>query len=71
MYSVFTGAGYEIREDYDYAMSLAKRLKEEEGCQAVILLAHGDSGVIAENLKEGCDIDLVLGGHLHGRFEHL
>ena len=62
---VFTDAGYEIREDYDYAMSLAKRLKEQEGCQAVILLAHGDSGVIAENLKEGCDIDLVLGGHLH------
>ncbi|MBR2676440.1 MAG: 5'-nucleotidase C-terminal domain-containing protein [Solobacterium sp.] len=61
----FTEAGFAIREDYDDAMNLAKQLKEEEGCQAVILLAHGDSGGIAENLKEGCAIDLILGGHKH------
>ena len=67
--SNFIDAGYEIMEDYDYAMSLATKLKEEEGCDAVILLCHGDSKNIADNLKEGCDIDLVLGGHLH-TFKH-
>ena len=64
MAEFFNKAGYEIREDYAYAESLAKQLKEE-GCNAVILLCHGDSGEIANHLSEGCDIDLVLGGHLH------
>ena len=65
MYAAFTGAGYEIREDYDQLAALADKLEQDENCSAVILLTHADAIRIAEQLPPDCAIDLVLGGHIH------
>ncbi len=65
MYSMFTGAGYEIREDYGQLSALAETLKQEEKCDAVILLTHADAIRIAEQLPPDCAVEMVLGGHIH------
>ncbi len=65
MYDKFTGAGYEIREDYDALAEEAEALKEKEQCDAVILLAHADASETAKKLSSDSEIDLLLGGHVH------
>ena len=65
MYDRFTGAGYEIRLDYDAVNRLAAELEAEGKCDATILLTHEEASVVAEAVGEGSAIDLVLGGHTH------
>ena len=60
----FAGAGYTINEDFARLNSLAADLKSREGCQAVIVLAHGDAPYVAGYMDAGTSIDLVLGGHM-------
>lgn len=61
----FTAAGYSIMEDYDYVRDLACELKNDQGCDAVILLAHDNPYYVARDTGEENGIDLVLGGHVH------
>ena len=61
----FTDLGYSISEDYAETNRLAHELKSEKGCDAVILLSHGNAQKAAEGLGEGTPVDLVLGGHIH------
>ena len=65
MYSMFTGAGYEVREDYDALKELASELKADEECDAVVVLTHGEAFRTANELGGDSDVDLVLGGHMH------
>lgn len=65
MTKMFTGLGYEIREDYDALRGLASDLKQTEGCDAVVVLAHSEAAYIADQIGACDDIDLVLGGHTH------
>lgn len=65
MYSSFAGAGYSINADCGFARFIATDLKENEQCDAVILLVHGDAVQFARDLGEDSGIDLVLGGHTH------
>ena len=65
LYSRFTGAGYTIEEDYDALEALAAELKGSGQCDAVILLAHSDAGVLSAKLRPDTAFDLVLGGHSH------
>lgn len=65
LYSKFTGAGYTVDRDYSIANDLAAELESAHGCDATILLVHGECSKAAEALGETC-IDLVLGGHTHG-----
>ena len=61
----FTGAGYEIRLDYDQVNALAAQLEESGQCDATIVLVHEEPTIIADGLGEGTAVDLVLGGHSH------
>lgn len=65
LFSKFTGAGYTVDRDYAIANDLAAELETTLGCDATILLIHGESSKAAEALG-ATDIDLVLGGHVHG-----
>ncbi|MCR4655965.1 MAG: 5'-nucleotidase C-terminal domain-containing protein [Lachnospiraceae bacterium] len=61
----FTNLGYTIVTDYDEVNRISGELKDNKGCDAVILLAHGAPDVIAERLGSKSSVDLVLGGHIH------
>ncbi len=65
MTSMFTDQGYSISEDYEALDALAKDLEENKGCDATVVIAHGDGQVVARQLPEGTCVDLVLGGHTH------
>lgn len=68
MSTQFAGKGYSVREDYSIANSIAGELETTLGCDATILLIHGESKGAAEKLGQGSPVDLVLGGHSHRTF---
>ena len=61
----FSDLGYTISEDYGEVNRIAEELKTEKGCDAVILLSHGDAQKAAEGVGRDSTVDLVLGGHVH------
>ncbi len=61
----FKDLGFEIREEYDRMKELGRKLKETEGCDAVILLSHTDVTDMIGLVDKESDIDLILGGHSH------
>ena len=61
----FAFLGYEIREDYDALVALAKELEESGACDATIVLTHSDAAYLAGQLERDTAIDLILGGHVH------
>lgn len=64
MNSRFTGAGFTVDTDIGKVEKLAAEL-EGGGCDAVVLLTHGEASEAAARLSAGTAIDLVLGGHTH------
>ena len=65
MSTQFTGKGYSIKEDYSIANSIAVDLETNQGCDATILLVHGEAPDAAQRLGSLTQFDLVLGGHSH------
>ena len=61
----FANRGFEIREDYDALSALAGKLKQEEHCDAVILLTHANAADTSAKLDQDRNFDLILGGHSH------
>ncbi len=61
----FNGRGFTIDENYSIANSIASNLETSLGCDATILLIHGQAETAAGNLGSGSPFDLVLGGHSH------
>ena len=61
----FSDLGYTITEDYEAVNDLAKELKGDKRCDAVILLSHGSARNAGKGLGDETPVDLVLGGHLH------
>ena len=65
MSTQFSGKGYSINADYSIANRIAADLETNQGCDATILLVHGEAPGAAERLGTGSPFDLVLGGHSH------
>ena len=65
MAKFFADRGFEIREDYDKLSALAAKLKQNEHCDAVILLTHSNAAKTSAKLNQEQNIDLILGGHTH------
>lgn len=63
--SLFKDRGYAIKADYEALNALASRVKEEEACDAMVLLVHGEAPQTAWKIREDSVFDLVLGGHSH------
>lgn len=61
----FSGKGFSISADYSIANRIANELETNQGCDATVLLVHGEAEGVAQNLGSGSKIDLVLGGHSH------
>lgn len=61
----FTEKGYDIRIDYPRVNALADSLERNGCCDATVLLVHGVSQEVAQELGEQSAFDLVLGGHSH------
>ena len=62
--TLFADLGYEIVEDPEILVTLARELREY-GCDAVIVLTHSDGAAMAKEIPAEAQIDLVLGGHVH------
>ena len=63
--SEFIDKGYFIKADYTIANALASQLETTLGCDATVLLLHGQADTAADRLEPATQFDLVLGGHSH------
>ena len=62
---LYADLGYEIIEDMNALETMALKLKNEDHCQAVLLLTHTDPSELIDDFPEDTAIDLILGGHVH------
>jgi 5'-nucleotidase len=58
-------AGIIYNDPIETANKMAKMLREEKGCDAVICLSHLGKEMDTDLLGKTYDIDLILGGHSH------
>ena len=61
----FTDKGYSINADFSIVNRIAAELESTGGCDATIMLIHGEAEGAAEQLGKDTPVDLVLGGHSH------
>ncbi|MCR5408439.1 MAG: 5'-nucleotidase C-terminal domain-containing protein [Bacteroidales bacterium] len=61
----FIDKGYSINDDYSIVNQIAAELESTGGCDATIMLIHGEAEGAAERLGKDTPVDLVLGGHSH------
>ena len=63
--SNFLDLGFELRDEFENVKQLARTLKEENKCEAVILLAHEGVDELKEKVTADSGIDAVFCGHTH------